>query len=126
AAASAQSSAALPTENTVQNQRSAPPDIQPGLPTRKLPPGKALVSTSICGSINGEAATSPTTSAVPNVTATIPGEAMPQPIGLEKSSPVPTATGSPAKRPVSAAPRAESCPAILAASAIRGRLSAAT
>ena len=38
--------------------------------------------------------TAPTTSAVPRVTTTRPGATTPAPSGLEKSSPVPTATGS--------------------------------
>ena len=68
----------------------------------------------------GRSCSAPTTSAVPSAQASLPGSTRPAPSGFEKSSPVPTATGVPAGRPVSAAPCRCSVPARSEASAIAG------
>jgi len=93
-------------------QRTAPPDIQPGFSTKNAPVGNAWVSTigSAARSSTGVAASAPTTSAVPIVHSTGPGATAPAPSGDAKSSPVPTATGVPATRPVSRAPSSVSAP----------------
>ena len=68
----------------------------------------------------GRGCTVPTTSPVPSTTASRPGASRPAPSGVEKSSPVPTATGMPGGNPVRAAPCADSGPAQLSASASAG------
>ena len=58
--------------------------------------------------------------AVPNDTAATPGAVTPLPMRLEKSSPVPTATGVPGASPVSSAPAALSPSATAVSAAIAG------